>query len=41
MGDQETYGCAVVGGYVYRGNKHYTLYGSYVLVTIAQTKSGY
>ena len=30
MGNQETYGCAVVGGYVYRGDKHYTLYGSYV-----------
>ena len=30
MGNEETYGCAVVGGYVYRGDKHYTLYGSYV-----------
>ena len=30
MGNEETFGCAVVGGYVYRGDKHYTLYGSYV-----------
>jgi len=30
MGNEETYGCAVVGGYVYRGDKHYTLYGSYI-----------
>ena len=30
MGNQETYGCEVIGGYVYRGDKHYTLYGSYV-----------
>ena len=30
MGKEETFGCAVVGGYVYRGDKHHTLYGSYV-----------
>ena len=30
MGNEETFGCAVVGGYVYRGDKHYTLYGSYI-----------
>ena len=30
MGNQETYGCALVGGYVYRGDKHYPLLGSYV-----------
>jgi len=30
MGNEETYGCAIVGGYVYRGSKHYTLYGAYI-----------
>jgi len=30
MGNEETFGCAIVGGYVYRGDKHYSLYGSYI-----------
>ena len=30
MGKEETFGCAIVGGYVYRGDKHYSLYGSYI-----------
>tara|TARA_B100000427_G_C15478474_1_gene581806 strand:- start:276 stop:1466 length:1191 start_codon:yes stop_codon:yes gene_type:complete len=30
LGNEETFGCGIVGGYVYRGDKHYSLYGSYI-----------
>ena len=30
MGTKATFGCEIVGGYVYRGDKHYSLYGSYI-----------
>ena len=30
MGKNGTYGCEIIGGYIYRGYKHDSLYGSYI-----------
>jgi len=30
LGTKETIGCAIIGGYVYRGEKHSSLWGSYI-----------
>ena len=30
MGHQETSGCAITGGFVYRGVKHHSLQGAYI-----------